>query len=135
LRVDLVVRNARIVTPCGIVEGGIAVDNGIIVALAKDLNLPQGDRVINVGGKHVLPGVLDGHAHTYLPPETPSTGTRAAAKGGITTLLEMPGTQMGCFYPAEFEKKRDLLKATSHVDFGIHAGCASGFPDGNLTAM
>ncbi len=135
MKVDLVIKNARIVTPRGIVEGGIAVENGVIVALAKDPNLPEGDRIIDAGGKHVLPGVLDGHAHTYLPPETPSTGTRAAAKGGITTLLEMPGTQMGCFNPAEFEKKRDLFKATSHVDFCIHAGCASGYPDGNLTAM
>jgi len=135
LKVDLVVKNARIVTPRGIFEGGVAVEGGVIVALAKDPNLPAGDRVIDAGGKHILPGVLDGHAHTYLPPETPSTGTRAAAKGGVTTLLEMPGTQMGCFNPAEFEKKRDLFKATSHVDFCIHAGCASGYPDGNLTAM
>lgn len=135
MKVDLVVRNARIVTPRGIVEGGLAVEGGVIVALAKDPNLPVGDRVIDAGGKHVLPGVLDGHAHTYLAPETPSTGTRAAAKGGVTTLLEMPGTQMGCFNPAEFEKKRDLFRAASHVDFCIHAGCASGYPDGNLTSM
>ncbi len=135
MKVDLVVRNARIVTPRGIVEGGVAVDDGVVVALAKDPNLPQGHRVIDAGGRHVLPGVLDGHAHTYLPPETPSTGTRAAAKGGVTTLLEMPGTQMGCFNPAEFEKKRDLFKTTSHVDFCIHAGCASGYPNGNLTSM
>lgn len=135
MKVDLVIRNARIVTPRGIVEGGIAVEGGVIVALAKDPNLPVGDMVIDAGGKHVLPGVLDGHAHTYLPPETPSTGTRAAAKGGVTTLLEMPGTQMGCFNPTEFEKKRDLFKATSHVDFCLHAGCASGYPDGNLTTM
>jgi dihydroorotase/allantoinase len=135
LKVDLVVKNARIVSPRGIVEGGLAVEGGVVVAVAKDSHLPEGDRVIDAGGKYILPGVLDGHAHTYLPPETPSTGTRAAAKGGITTLLEMPGTQMGCFSPAEFEKKRDLFKTTSHVDFCIHAGCASGYPEGNLTSI
>lgn len=135
MKVDLTIKNARIVTPRGIVEGGLAIEGGVIVALAKDPNLPEVDRVIDVGGRHVLHGILDGHAHTYLPPETPSTGTRAAAKGGVTTLLEMPGTQMGCFNPTEFEKKRDLFKATSHVDSCIHAGCASGYPDGNLTSM
>jgi dihydroorotase (multifunctional complex type) len=47
----------------------------------------------------------------------------------------MPGTQMGCFNPGEFEEKRDLYEDTSYVDFSIHAGCASGYPEGNLTEM
>lgn len=83
----------------------------------------------------MLPGVLDGHAHTALPPEDSASGTKAATKGGVTTILEMPGTQMGCFYAGEFREKRDLYEATSHVDFSIHTGYAAEFPQGTLTEM
>jgi len=135
LPVDLVVKNARIVSPRGIVEGGIAIDEGKVVAVAKDPNLPGSDEVLDAAGRFVLPGVLDGHAHTALPPEDSASGTMAAAKGGVTTILEMPGTQMGCFDAGEFREKRDLYEATSYVDFSIHAGCAAGFPEGTLTEM
>jgi len=135
LKVDLVVRNGKVVTPRGIVDGGVAIDSGVIVALAKEPHLPSGDKEVDVGGKVILPGLLDGHSHTTLPPEDSTSGTRAAAKGGFTTILEMPGTQMGGFNPDQYRRKRDLYEATSHVDFCIHAGAASGYPEGNLTEM
>jgi dihydroorotase (multifunctional complex type) len=47
----------------------------------------------------------------------------------------MPGTQMGCFDVKEYIEKRDLYIKTSYVDFGIHAGCASGYPEGTLSEM
>lgn len=134
MSVDLVVKNARLVSPMGIAEAGIAVKDGKIVAIARDIHLPEADKVIDAEGKHVLPGLLDGHAHTFLPPETPASGMRAAAKGGITTMLEMPGTQFGCFDAENFKLKRRNMEENSFVDFCIHAGCASGYP-GELTKM
>ena len=47
----------------------------------------------------------------------------------------MPGTQIGGFNPGEVEHKRGTYEATAYVDFCIHAGCASGYPEGNLTAI
>jgi dihydroorotase/allantoinase len=135
MTVDLVVKNARLVSPRGVVEAGVAVDGGIVVAVARDAHLPGADMVIDAGGMHVLPGLLDGHSHTFLPPETPATGTRAAAKGGVTTMLEMPGTQMGCFNLDQFKEKRRIMEQAAYVDFCVHAGCASGFPGGTLTEM
>ncbi|MHA2022080.1 MAG: dihydroorotase, partial [Candidatus Thorarchaeota archaeon] len=70
-----------------------------------------------------------------LPPEDSVSGTKAAARGGITTMMEMPGTQKGCFSSQEFIEKRDLYEESSYVDFCIHAGCASGYPEGTLTDM
>lgn len=134
MSVDLVVKNARLVSPRGIAEAGIAVKDGKIVAIARDIHLPAADKVIDAEGKHVFPGLLDGHAHTFLPPETPASGMRAAAKGGITTMLEMPGTQFGCFDAENFKLKRRNMEENSYVDFCIHAGCASGYP-GELTKM
>nr|MQY82688.1 allantoinase [archaeon] len=68
MTVDLVVKNAKLVSPRGILEGGLAVEGGVIVALAKEPNLPEADVTLDAGGKVVLPGMLDGHIHTILPP-------------------------------------------------------------------
>ena len=135
--VDLVVKNAKLVTTRGILEGGVAVDGGVIVTLAKDPNLPDADVVMDVGGKVVLPGMLDGHSHTIVPPENSRSGTKAAAKGGFTTLLEMPGVRpnSGSFEASDFSKKRDLFNETSYIDFCLHGGCAAGYPEGTLTEM
>jgi dihydroorotase (multifunctional complex type) len=135
LKVDLVVKNGRLVSPRGVVDGGVAIDDGVIVAVAREPNLPDADRVIDAREMAVLPGVLDGHVHAVLPPEDSSSGTKAAARGGITTVLEMPGSQIGGFNPRELREIRELFEDTSYVDFGIHAGCASGYQDGNLTEM
>ena len=134
MSVDLALKNAKLVSPRGITEAGVAVKDGKIVAVARDIHLPEADKVIDATGKYVLPGLLDGHAHTFLPPETPATGMKAAAKGGVTTMLEMPGTQFGCFNAEEFKRKKETMEKSSYVDFCIHAGCASGFP-GELTKM
>lgn len=135
MNVDLAVKNAKLVSPKGIVEAGVAVKNGVVVAIARDIHLPAADKVIDAKGNYVLPGILDGHSHTFLPPETPATGTRAAAKGGVTTMLEMPGTQMGCFNKDQYQEKLRIMKDAAYVDFCVHAGCASGYPEGTLTEM
>ena len=130
----MVVKNAKLVSPRGIYEAGVAVKDGRIVTVARDIHLPDADNVIDAKGRYVLPGLLDGHAHTFLPPETTASGMKAAAKGGITTMLEMPGTQFGCFTADEYNLKRETMEKSSFVDFCIHAGCASGYP-GELTKM
>jgi len=131
----MVVKNGKLVSPRGVTEGGVAIDDGIIVAVSKMPNLPRADVIIDADGKVVLPGVLDGHAHTSSPPEDSRTGTRAAAHGGVTTILDMPGTQVGVFNPEQFDKKKELYSATSYVDFALHGACASGYPEGTLTKM
>jgi allantoinase len=135
LNVDLVVKNAKLVTPHGIIEGGVAVEGGKIVAVAKDPNLPKADRVIDAKGRPVLPGLLDGHPHTTSPPDTPLTGTRAAARGGFTTLLEMPGYQVPTFTPEQFSEKRRIYERDAFIDFAIHGAAASGHPKGTLTGI
>jgi dihydroorotase (multifunctional complex type) len=135
LRVDLVVTNGLLVTPRGITEGGIAIDDGVIVAVAKNPHLPEADRVIDAKGKPVLPGLLDGHPHTTSPPDNPETGTRAAARGGFTTLLEMPGYQVPTFNGEQFTKKKEIYEKSAFVDFSLHGACAAGYPEGSLADM
>jgi dihydroorotase (multifunctional complex type) len=135
MKADLIVKNAKLVSPREIIEAGIAIKDGVVVSVARDIHLPEGDDIIDAKGNFVLPGLLDGHTHTFLPPETPETGMKAAAIGGLTTMLEMPGTQMGCFNLDQYKEKREIMEKVAYVDFCIHAGCASGYPEGTLTEM
>lgn len=88
--VDLVVNNAKIVTSEGIEQGGIAIDDGKIVAVARDANLPKASRRINAKGKPVLPGAIDPHVHLGLYNQFDADvrdSTAAQAIGGVTTTM------------------------------------------------
>ena len=89
--VDLTIKNARILLETGLFEGGLAIDNGKVIAIGNPL---LADKTIDAGGNIIIPGGIDVHAHiedlTYSYRDDFVTGTRAAASGGITTILEMP---------------------------------------------
>ena len=62
--VDLVIKNGHLVIPKqGIIDAGIAVEDGKIVAICSEPNLPKSDKIIDAEGKYVLPGVIDPHTH------------------------------------------------------------------------
>jgi len=88
LLADLVLYNAKIYTSEGIVEAGLAVDEGRIVKIAKETNLPQASTRLNIRGQTVLPGLIDPHVHLrdqqLAYKEDFFSGTAAAAAGGIT---------------------------------------------------
>ena len=124
--VDLVIKNARIVTARDIYTAGIAIDNGKIVSIRKDPLLPPADSIIDASKRVVMPGAIDAHVHVYLPGflrETFETGTKAAAVGGVTTIIEMPSA--GKFLTTtvkNFKKKKTIGEKESVVDFALHAG-------------
>jgi dihydropyrimidinase len=88
-----VVRGGTVVTPAGTYVGDVGITGERITALAPNL---QGDgaEVIDASGHYVLPGVLDVHVHLELPfcgtvsADDYRTGTRAGARGGVTTLID-----------------------------------------------
>lgn len=85
---DLILNNGLVVTPGGVIEGGVAIANGKIVAVGSDPFLPDAERQIDVAGKHVLPGVIDPEVHlgSHRPlADDFRTETRAAAASGVTT--------------------------------------------------
>jgi dihydroorotase-like cyclic amidohydrolase len=94
--VDLLVRSPRIYTPQGWFNGAIAVEGERIARLvAADQPMPAARRVVD--GPVVVPGLIDTHCHLRDPgfthKEDFTTGTRAAAAGGVTTVLDMPNVQ------------------------------------------
>ena len=133
MTVDLVVKNAKLVTPRGIIDSGLIINDGIIVGITKDAHLPNADRVIDAKGKPVLPGPIDGHCHATSPPDNPESSTRAGAKGGFTTLLDMPGYEVPTFNKKEYLQKKQRFFGNCYLDYTLHGAAASGYPAGSLS--
>lgn len=85
---DLVLKNGLVVTPSGIIEGGVAVAGGKIAAVGAADFLPPAERVIDLAGKHLVPGVIDPECHlgSHRPlADDFQSETRAAAAAGVTS--------------------------------------------------
>ena len=92
--VDLVVRGKRVVTPEGERRAAIHIRAGTIAAVSEFNEIPAGCAIYEAGDSIVMPGIVDTHVHINEPGRTEwegfSSATRAAAAGGVTTLIEMP---------------------------------------------
>ena len=126
---NLLVQNAMMVLPDGIVEGDLRVANGRIKTVAPQGGLvPQnGENVIDGSGLHLLPGAIDPHVH-FRDPGNPEkedleSGSRAAVAGGITGFLDMPNTVPNATNRVQLEAKIAVAgqKAVNHHGFFIGA--------------
>jgi len=92
--VDSVLTNARAYLKDEIVECSLAVEDGKIQKIGKEVHMPRADEKTDLNGLLVLPGVIDCHVHLRdeerAYKETFQTGTAAAAAGGVTSVLDMP---------------------------------------------
>src|SRR5688500_9726239 len=94
MKLDRIVKGGNVVTPAGTCAGAVATAGETIAALGADLEPGPGTDVIDATGHHVLPGVLDVHVHLELPfcgtvsADDYRTGTRAGARGGVTTVID-----------------------------------------------
>lgn len=124
--VGLVVRNARVVTPSGTIRGGVACDDGVIVAVGADATLPEGKTDVDADGDLCLPGLIDPHVHLGrrdlgYPEQLEidfETETRGALHGGVTTLFNF--VEHEGHYAPDLDDYCELGEATSYVDFGFH---------------
>lgn len=124
MKVDLVIRNARVVTPAGEVHGGVAVAGESIAAVGVNGVLPAGHREIDAGGRVLMPGVIDPHCHlgvNYPYDEDMRTETAQAARGGITTILLYIRTKEPSYIPF-YRERAAVGEENVHVDFGFHFG-------------
>ncbi|GAQ50787.1 allantoinase AllB [Streptomyces acidiscabies] len=125
---EWVLRSTRVVTPEGERAAAIAVAGGVITAvLPYDAPLPPGARVEDVGDHVVLPGLVDTHVHVNDPGRTHWEGfwtaTRAAAAGGITTLVDMPLNSLPPTTTVEhLDVKRKVAADKAHMDVGFWGG-------------
>ncbi|MBT3165322.1 allantoinase AllB [Streptomyces sp. Vc74B-19] len=126
--VELVLRSTRVVTPEGTRAASVAVADGTITAvLPYDAPVPEGARLEDLGEDVLLPGLVDTHVHVNDPGRTEWEGfwtaTRAAAAGGITTLVDMPLNSLPPTTTVDHLRvKRKTAADKAHVDVGFWGG-------------
>jgi len=126
-----VVRSERIVLPDGVRAASIYVDAERIARIAPYDEQPAGVQTLDVGELAVLPGLIDTHVHMNDPGRTDWEGfehaTRAAAAGGVTTLVDMPLNSIpSTTSVAALEAKRKAAEGRCHVDVGFWGGVVAG---------
>jgi dihydropyrimidinase/allantoinase len=120
---DLVLSRGQVVTEADSFEADIGVKDGKIAAITGPKSL-KGPNSIDCAGLLVLPGIIDSHVHIRYPgnPEREdfSTGTMAAAAGGITTVLEMP-ISFPCVRTGDILRQRvAACEPGAYVDFAFY---------------
>jgi len=103
-------------------QGCLGIEQGKIVAIKKSLKT---DNHINVGNNLILPAGIDLHVHFRDPgfthKEDFSTGSQAAAFGGISCVFDMPNTQPQTTSKQALKEKTQVASEKSYVDFGLYA--------------
>jgi dihydroorotase len=106
-------------------ERDVRVRGETIAAVEDDLTAEDDERVVDASGKRLLPGMIDTHVHFrepgYSHKETWTSGSRSAAAGGVTAVVDQPNTDPPTVTGAAFDEKAGLADA-SLVDFGINGG-------------
>ncbi|WP_313810517.1 allantoinase AllB [Glutamicibacter sp.] len=130
---DLVLRGERILTTAGITAREIGVRDGKIVAIEPLGNNLEGKRVIEVGADEVLlPGLVDTHVHVNEPGRTEWEGfesaTKAAAAGGVTTIVDMP---LNTIPPTVTLENLEIKKAAAAPKAFVNVGFWGGAIPGN----
>ncbi len=122
---DLVIRNGSITTATTTTVGDIGIASGLIRELAAPDTL-SGQETIDASGMHVLPGAIDVHVHLELPfcgtvsCDDFESGSRAAACGGITTLIDFAIPASGGTLRDAHETWLQKARNRSLVDFSWH---------------
>ncbi|CAM6107609.1 unnamed protein product [Calypogeia fissa] len=121
----------RVITPDGVFPAAVEVNDGHIVSVTKKREAPKktetGPQVVDYGTAVIMPGLIDIHVHLDEPGRTEwegfQSGTRAAAAGGLTTLVDMPLNSHPATTTKEFlQLKKDAAKGKLAVDVGFWGG-------------
>ena len=122
------IRNAKVVTSQGIQEISVLID-GTTIADLDAAAQTTADQVVDAGGKYLLPGVIDDQVHFREPglthKEDLAHASRACAKGGVTSFLEMPNTIPNTITQAALEDKLATASKSSLVNYGFYVGATT----------
>ncbi|GAA4371692.1 allantoinase AllB [Paeniglutamicibacter cryotolerans] len=129
---DLVISGARVLTGAGIVGREVGISNGRVIAIEPLGNGLQGREYVELAPDEVMiPGLVDTHVHVNEPGRTEWEGfasaTRAAAAGGVTTIVDMPLNSIPPTVDvAALALKRAAAETQAFVDVGFWGGAIPG---------
>ena len=126
------IKNATIVNEGECFVGSLLIENHHVEAVVRDRDVPPAcppDEVIDAEGCFLLPGVVDTHVHFREPGFTHKADmkseSRAAAAGGVTTVLDMPNTQPQTITREALGKKEALAREKCLVNYGFFVGATN----------
>ena len=131
---DLVILSTRVVTPAGVAPAAVAIAGGVITAIHDHAAAPDAAQQLDVGDAALLPGVVDTHVHVNEPGRTEwegfETATRAAAAGGVTTIVDMPLNSVPVTTTVTaLELKARAAAGQATIDYAFWGGVVPGNTD------
>lgn len=122
MKFDLIVKGADVVSASARFAADIGIAGGRIAAVGV-LDAEDGTETYDASGMLVFPGFIDEHVHSREPglehKEDFAHSTRAAAAGGVTTVVEMPNSVPPVSDAASFRQRAELLGRSAFVDFAM----------------
>ena len=122
---SLLIKNGRVITAVDDYKGDIFIENEQVNLIGKNLDV-KADRVIDAHNKYVIPGGIDPHTHLDMPfagtvsADDFETGTRAAAHGGTTTLIDFAIQTKGRSTLEALETWHKKAEGKTAIDYGFH---------------
>ncbi len=124
--VDLLLRNGIVIIQGKEVVRSVAIQTGKIDGIYEAGKEPPSESTIDCKEKYILPGVIDIHVHLrdleQAEKEDYSSGTKAAAAGGVTTVVDMPNSQPPTISREVLDRKIERAKNQRYVNIGFYSG-------------
>ncbi len=121
----VLIRNGTVVNADGSIQADVLVDGETIASVGRGLDA-SADQTIDATGKYVMPGAIDVHTHMELPfggtfaKDTFETGTRAAAFGGTTTIIDFAVQSRGASLREGLDAWHAKAEGNACLDYGFH---------------
>jgi dihydroorotase len=124
-----VIVNARLVNEGRETEGDLRFENGRITQIGTGITARPDDRIIEAGGRWLLPGMIDDQVH-FREPGMPHKGdiateSAAAVAGGLTSFMDMPNTSPPTLDAAALEDKYQRAKGRAWGNYGFYLGASN----------
>ncbi|GAA1634188.1 dihydropyrimidinase [Actinoplanes couchii] len=134
------IKGGTVVGPTGAILADVLIDGETIAALYAPGRAPEVEETIDASGKLVIPGAVDAHTHMELPfggthaSDTFDTGTKAAAIGGTTTIIDFAVQRTGEVIQDGLAAWHGKAEGNCHIDYAFHM-IMGGVDDESLKAM
>jgi dihydropyrimidinase len=138
--VTTLIKGGTVVGPTGAGPADVLIDGETIAALFAPGRGPEDVDTVDATGKYVIPGGIDGHTHMQMPfggteaSDTFDTGTRAAAIGGTTTIIDFAIQRTGEVVQDGLAAWHAKTAGNCHIDYAFHM-ILGGVDDDSLKAM
>ena len=124
---DLIIKSGKVFMDGRLMDCNIGIKNGIIATISNEEL--DGKKVIDAEGKMVLPGTVDPHVHIRAPGhderETFESGSKDAALGGVTTIIEMPFASPPPYSPEIVKNRMNVADKEAVVDIAFYGAAGT----------